>query len=105
MWQEHQSEIGEYSLIFVSRISPDTTSDILESFLGEKGINNIECTELKTRFNTYKSYKIGVPELFSDQILTPGFWPSGILVRPFIPSKRGSSNSFLGRTVYSSRKP
>lgn len=94
--------VGNQSLFFVSRVSPETTKEGLSKYLKEKGVEESECVDLSPRFRTYKSFKIAVPEQSSHRILDPGFWPTGVLVRIFLQKKRGprSSPSFLGRTVY-----
>lgn len=92
---------------FVSRVSPDTTCDEVLTFLKSKEVTDTECVEIKTRFQTYKSFKVGVSSDKENFILDPNFWPSGVLVRHFLPSGRfrhQNQKPFLGRTVYRTLK-
>ncbi|XP_054267722.1 uncharacterized protein LOC128989729 [Macrosteles quadrilineatus] len=93
------------SQLFVSRVSPNTSCEDLLAYLSRKGIADRECLELKSRFLTYKSFKVSVPEEFENEVLEPKFWPAGVLVREFLPSKgprsqKSQNRSFLGRTIY-----
>jgi hypothetical protein len=95
------------SHFFVSRVSPEITSDDVLSYLSTKGLTDNECVVLNSRFNTYKSFKVGVPSNYESAILDPSFWPKGVLVRHFLPSQRSprpAQNSFLGRTIYRTQR-
>ena len=67
--------------LFISRASPNTTTDDIayhvRSILPRA---NIECTTLKTRYPSYKSYKIGVVCESIDELLDPNNWPVVIYI-------------------------
>ena len=68
--------------LFISRVSPDTTSDDIMYHARRLVPNaNIECVPLNTRFPTYKSFKLTVVTESIDRLLDPSNWPTGILVR------------------------
>jgi hypothetical protein len=97
---------SQRSLLFVSRVSPNVTCEGVLSYISEKGISDVECTQLKTRYASYKSFKVSVPSSSEKDTLNPSFWPNGVLVRSFIPSKRETSGApFLGRTFHRTITP
>lgn len=88
------------SQLFVSRVSPDKSCEDVLAYLSGKGIEDRECFDLPSRFKTYKSFKVSVPENLESVVLEPEFWPAGLLVRPFIQSRRmprDRKKPFLGR--------
>lgn len=85
--------------IFVSRLAPEVTIEDLQTFLKDSKLD-CECVELRTKFNSYKSFKVGVQHDIKSKLLCSEFWPSGTLVREFIPkweSRPITSRTFLAR--------
>lgn len=93
--------------LFVSRLATDVTKDDLTNYLRESDIG-AECVELKTKFNTYKSFKVGVNPNLITCMLDANFWPSGTLVRKFISRNKTTSitsRTFLGKGIKGSSVP
>jgi hypothetical protein len=88
--------------IFVSRLSTDCTKDDILDYLKDSGVENCECTELKTKFDSYKSFKIGVSSDLLPKVLTNTFWPTGTLVREFV-QKVGSRSAFVPSQTFLGR--
>lgn len=79
--------VGKLSWIFVSRLSPDVSKEAVSQYLTENGIAKSECEPIKTRFNHYASFKVGVSECYLEKVMNSEFWIEGTLVRKFIPKK------------------
>jgi len=69
--------------IFISRVQPGTSEDDVITYLENAGIVNSVCTKLKTSYDTYASFKVGVPESEFDKVFCAEFWPNGTLFRIF----------------------
>lgn len=81
--------------IYVGKCDLSTTAAKILNFCKNK-INSdaIECTELMTKNEWYKCFKVTADFNVRDQLLTPDFWPCGVIVRKFIaPRKRHFSNN------------
>lgn len=81
----------------VSRLAIDVVKDDLVKYLEDSGVK-ADCVELQPKYNTYKSFKVGVSSDVTSTIMNAEFWPSGTLVREFV-SKNDSvfSRTFLGK--------
>lgn len=79
--------VGKQEWLFISRLQPSTTTTDVSNFLTSEGIQNVECTELKSKYNSYKSFKVGVCKNDFDRVLTSEFWPTNIFVRKFLPAR------------------
>lgn len=73
------------------------TKEDIDQYLAEYCVN-AECVELKTKFNSYKSFKVGVTHDIYSSILHADFWPSGTLVRKFVQRSRPIDNKVFTRT-------
>jgi hypothetical protein len=70
--------------LFVSRFSPEVTSDDVSKTLKEQlSLERLVCTKLKTKFNTYSSFHISVTEDEFSLINNTSIWPSGCLIAPY----------------------
>ncbi|XP_066304486.1 uncharacterized protein [Branchiostoma lanceolatum] len=69
--------------VFVSRLSVETSAESLTQFLHDNEMELVDCEKLVTRFGSYASFKLVIGKADSEKILSPDFWPSGILVRKF----------------------
>ncbi|XP_054289739.1 uncharacterized protein LOC129005016 [Macrosteles quadrilineatus] len=58
---DNLKSVRQKSFFFVSRVSPDVSCDSVLNFLASKGVSDSECIQLKTRHNSYCSFKVGVP--------------------------------------------
>lgn len=88
--------------LFVSRCMPDTKEEDLKSFLASTFRARVEVLKLKTKFDTYASFKVTL--VFSDLSLDaalcmaadPANWPEGLLVRRFFGHARTRRDSATG---------
>jgi len=77
------------SSVFVSRCDPKTTTDAFQSFLEKKNWQIGLVEKLKTKFNTYSSFRIDIlrnnePE---SEFLKPAHWPVNMLVKRYNRSR------------------
>jgi hypothetical protein len=94
--QPNSEQFDNKAWLFLSRISVEENPGSVLKFLHDQGLKDVNCFELKTKFNTYKSFKIGLPTDLMENALDANFWPSGALIRPFDVSKPMARHSFLG---------
>eukprot|EP00058_Branchiostoma_floridae_P002925 XP_002588413.1 hypothetical protein BRAFLDRAFT_63362 [Branchiostoma floridae] len=71
--------------VFVSRLSVETSAESLTQFLHDNEMEPIDCEKLVTRFGSYASFKLVIGKADSEKILSPDFWPSGILEHWLLP--------------------
>lgn len=93
--------VGKCEWIFVSRLAPEVSKDDLVNFLLGFDVK-AECIELKAKYDSYRSFKVGVSSDLTSKLLSAGFWPSGTLVREFKPMR--SKPAFFSRT-FLAKKP
>ena len=48
---------GRYLSLFISRLDPDVEPNIVKQFISENFEIQVECTKLKTRYDSYSSFK------------------------------------------------
>lgn len=88
--------VGRTEWIFVSRFDPDTTVGDVREYLKDfkNGLEKSKCEEVKSRYNTYKSFKVGVPENLVDAALDPACWPHGTFVKIYETSRFSRSAKY-----------
>jgi hypothetical protein len=70
--------------LFVSRFSPEVTTDDVQKSLKEQlSLKMLDCTRLKTKFNSYASFHISVTEDEFPLINDASVWPSECLIAPY----------------------
>ena len=69
--------------IFVSRLQPETTENELQKYLKEDFGLDSKCTKLKTRYDSYASFKIDIMCDPTFDVYSPKIWPKGLLVKRF----------------------
>ncbi len=69
--------------VFVSRLSPSTTMNNLQDYVFNKTKIRVRCFELKSRHDSYKSFRILVSDEHKSKLLIPVIWPQHVVVRPF----------------------
>ena len=78
---------GRYLSLFISRLDPDVEPNVVKQFISENFEIQVECTKLKTRYDSYSSFKVegycNDPSIF----LESSKWPENILVKKFYNSK------------------
>ncbi|KAI5736594.1 hypothetical protein M8J76_005102 [Diaphorina citri] len=74
-----------YSQIFVTRINPDISAKELGEDLrsGAPELSSVKCSKLKTKYDSYASFHIIVPEAEKVLISSEEVWPEGALVKLF----------------------
>ena len=75
--------VNKLSWIFVSRFLPEISKTNVEEYLKDSNLAQFECIELPTKYDTYKSFRIGIPMESLNDVLNSEFWPEGILVKKF----------------------
>ncbi|XP_070573533.1 uncharacterized protein [Ptychodera flava] len=74
--------------LFVSRLQPNTTGTDIIQHLNKLGFIDIKAETLKTKYDSYASFKIITTADNSKALMNSSIWPSGILVRRFYPAKK-----------------
>ena len=71
--------------VFVSRLNPDTSEPDMTYFvkLQFPPTSNVTCTTLKTKFNSYSSFRIILNGMNFKDSLNPDRWPCGVLIKRF----------------------
>lgn len=70
--------------IFISRLNRRTqTSDIITHVRDETGIR-VQCSAIKTKFDTYKSFCIRAHQRFHKRLLEAKLWPVGTIVKEYL---------------------
>lgn len=73
--------------IFVTRLSPLTECDDIVSFMKSEHEKDVTCEKLKTKFDTYSSFKVSTTYEHSELVMSPDSWPKGILIRKYFEPK------------------
>lgn len=77
--------------VFMSRLPPGTGEDAIKSYVLEQtGAEEVTAQKLKTKFNTYESYRLDITNPSCDNILDPELWAQGLVVRRFFTKKNSS---------------
>ncbi len=69
--------------VFVSRLSPNTTVNSLQDYVLNKSNIHVRCFELKSRHDSYKSFRIIVSDEHKNKLLVPAIWPQHVVIRPY----------------------
>ena len=84
---------GKRSCLFISRLSPTSTPEDIESFIRSSfNVSQLRSEKLKTRHDGYSSFRVDMFVTDSTDVLSPDNWPDGVLIRKFF-SARQSPNS------------
>lgn len=76
--------VPKQGYLHVYRLHPDTTSDLLISFLKKSASSiNFVCEKLDKRDNSTSSFKVCFPIADCDKVYDPSIWPDGAAVRRF----------------------
>ena len=85
---------GKRSKVFISRLSPESTSKDIEDFINKTfKVSHITCEKLKTKHNSYASFKIDMVVTDSTNIFLPENWADGVLVRKYFTPKNDTNGS------------
>lgn len=80
--------------IFVTRLEPDTLTQDVERYLTDNLSQKcaVNCSKLTTKYDGYSSFRVSVDYNAVSEVLSPSFWPCGILVRRFHSRRRSSTS-------------
>lgn len=77
--------LKNYSWIFVSRLSTNTTCEDITNYIKLNCNTDCECELMRTKGKQrYNSYKVGIPTDKKAEVLDENFWPIGIYVNNFL---------------------
>ena len=86
--------------VFISRLNPDTSESDMTYFvkLLFPQATNVTCTELKTKFDSYSSFRIVLNGINFKDSSNPESWPSGVLIQRFYsPALSKKSSRFISK--------
>lgn len=95
--------------IFLSGLDPSVEPDAIVTYLKSlKDCDSYSCEKLKTRYDTYSSFKIGVPFELGEYLMHPNLWFEGCIVGKYhAPRNRAvvtsNNENFLGQNRQTSR--
>ncbi|KAG0440381.1 hypothetical protein HPB47_016303 [Ixodes persulcatus] len=69
--------------LFVTKLSPETTAANITEHLASVGVQSVQCSRLKTRFDTYASFYVSVEAEAFGSLTNPATWPRSCLFKPF----------------------
>ena len=79
---------GRFVSLFISRFDPVVDQEKVKSYVNETFSVNFKCDSLKTRYDSYSSFKVEGfckdPAVFYE----PENWPENVLVRRFFKPKQ-----------------
>ena len=70
--------------LFVSRLSPNTSASTVRRHIKDSCGVDVKCMSIKTKFDTYCSFRVDCDASCMKRLLQPSVWPMGILVRSFV---------------------
>ena len=71
------------SSVFVSRLDPETFVNVLSEHVYSTIKLKLKGIKLRSRYDTYASFRIFAPNNEVDKLLVPSIWPKGAIVRQF----------------------
>ena len=73
--------------IFVTRLYPSTSEEEIAQFVKSQFVDakEVSCSSLKTRHNSYASFKISFSGVLFKNCLDAENWPEGVLVKRYYP--------------------
>ena len=87
------TKVNKPTEIFATRFQPDITESDIKSYVTNEfsDAESISIEKLKTKYNTYSSFKISIISL--KDTLNEESWPEGIFVKRFYATKMESTAS------------
>jgi hypothetical protein len=70
--------------VFVSRLTPKTTTQQIDRHLLKELSINVKSEKLKTKYNTYSSFLIRCDGADRSRLLDTEMWPVNVLIKPFM---------------------
>ena len=78
-----KAKAGRFTAVFVSRLDPDTTEDDMERYVRETHNLKSTCSKLRSKHDSYASFKVEVFCQNLSDFYSPDKWPAGIYLRRF----------------------
>ena len=78
-----KAKAGRFTAVFVSRLDPDTTEDDMECYMRETHNLKSTCSKLRSKHDSYASFKVEVFCQNLSDFYSPDKWPAGIYLRRF----------------------
>lgn len=69
--------------IFVTKLLPSTTSELVATHLSSVGAVPTLCKNLKTKYDSYASFYVAVDNACFERLRDPALWPRHYLFKPF----------------------
>ncbi|KAG8300209.1 hypothetical protein J6590_081478, partial [Homalodisca vitripennis] len=72
--------------MFLSGLDPGVVEHEVVAYLKNIGLDEsgqYKCEKLNTRYNSYSSFKIGVPLEMGEELMHPNLWPKGCIVAKY----------------------
>lgn len=77
------SKLPRRKALFVSRLSPETSEEVINESLNFLHLDYLKCRRLKSRFPSYASFHIETYEKDFEKLLDECVWPEGCIVSEF----------------------
>ena len=82
--------------VFMSRLPPGTGEDAVRSYVKEQtGAEDVTATKLRSKYDSYESYRLDIVNPSSADILDPELWAQGLVVRRFFVKQQPALTSQL----------
>ena len=78
-----KAKAGRFTAVFVSRLDPDTTEADMELYVRETHNLKSTCSKLRSKHDSYASFKVEVFCQNLSDFYSPDKWPAGIYLRRF----------------------
>lgn len=72
-----------HKVMLVSKLCPSPTAEQLQAHLSSVSVAPLFCRRLRTRYNTYASFCVGVDDQGFQRLTDPCMWPADCLFKPF----------------------
>ena len=80
--------------VFISRLPPGTGEEAVRKYAMEQtGADDVKVLRLKTRYDTYESYRLDILNPSCDDVLDPDLWALGLVIRRFFSGRQSSDSS------------
>ena len=77
--------------VFISRLPPGTGEEAVRKYAMEQtGADAVTALKLKTKYDTYESYRLDLMNPSCDSVLDPDLWAQGLVIRRFFTSRQSS---------------
>ena len=74
----------DYWDVYVGSLADDTTKLEIEGFLGENGVDVMQCWLLGSKIQSSLSARVRIPIQDREKVLDEEFWPEGVRVRSWV---------------------